>query len=290
MNDITFVRTLQSVLYDNKYGRYVANRRTGKLNHKSLKKISFSDKLFKRKESREHKDYSIALVVDCSGSMDNNKGIFAFEAAQKLSKHLASAKINHAVYGFHTITTLIKGFSTAYRPEIKENLFDNMRNNFGNWSRKDKVGEKLKYEGPGREYYPKTRFLKEWEGSRRIIQEGAGYNNDPDALRYVAKQLDKENGTKIMIVLSDGQPALYHRDLQSAEFLKEGYDSYPAGKMGLKKVVSDILHSGIEVHSIGILTDAVNDYYPASRTCAIYDLSQLYDHIIKIIKLNLKRT
>lgn len=298
MTDATFQRLLQSVLFDNRYDRYVSNRRTGKLDTKKLRKISYSDKFFKKKEERKNKNYSIALLVDCSGSMRGEKAKMAFNAAYKLSKHLSSAKINHAIYAFHTPTVPIKAWGEkSGGKEVEHHLHDFLRNGDAGFAipLDEPVGFEydfwnptaLDYVGNTVQYVPKYKKL-ELPKDRRIVNViGAGYNNDPYAIRYVAKELKKQAGTKVMIVLSDGQPAVSPSYLQTAEFPKE---RYVQGARELKKVVNDVINSGIELHSIGILDDSVNEYYPANRTCAVYDLGQLYDHIIKIVKLNMKRS
>lgn len=287
MNDPTFQRVLQSVLFDNMYDRHVAHRKTGKLNVKTLSKISYSDKLFKKREERHNKNYSIALVVDCSGSMgDDNKYRFAFESAQKLSRHLSSAKVNHAVYGFNIPTIQIKPFNVGYDKNIIEKLNLMLRELTCFW------GELVDGVRPYLGHNVDFKKMKEigFKKGYSHANGGSGYNNDSDAIRVVASDLRKQKGRRIMIMLSDGEPARVHwESCQSADFPKEKYGTGGRGEKELKNQVSIAIKSGIEVHSIGIQTDAVNKYYPAERTCSIYDLPQLYDHIIKIIRLNLKR-
>lgn len=281
MNDVTFQRLLQSVLFDNKYDRYVQNRKSGKLNTRKISKISYSDKLFKKKEERKNKNYSIALVVDCSGSMSGTKAKLAFEAAQKLSKHLSSAGVNHCVYAFNTCTVALKNWNSGY-----DNQIENKLHKFLNYGRGyfDRYLNFIGHSYTG--WTGRFEKLKEVKRTSDVwSSDGAGYNNDTHALRYAAKELKKQPGTRIMIVLSDGSPAS-SAPYQSAEFPKEKYGGC---YQNLKKVVSGIIKNGVELHSIGIMTDEVNNYYPPERTCPVHDLKQIYDHIIKIIKLNLKR-
>ncbi len=297
MNDPTFQRLLQSILFDNMYDRYVGHRKTGKLSMKTLSKISFSDKLFKKREERLHKNYSIALLVDCSGSMrDDARYKFAFESAEKLSKHLASAKIPHAIYGFNTVTAQIKPFGVSAGVNIYKKLELILCELSAFWNE-----ETGKYLGHNIDFknlktIDRDKIIK---GNPWDSHGGSGYNNDSYAVRKVANDLLKEKGTKVMIVLSDGQPAyvagefrigIYPEvpDFPKEFFNNDPYDA-PGSKKDLKNEVKVAIKKGVEVHSIGIQTDAVNKYYPADRCCSIYNLSQMYDHIIKIIKLNLKR-
>lgn len=293
MNDATFQRTLQSVLFDNKYDRYVAKRRSGKLNFKGLSKVGFSDKLFKRKEERQNKDYSIALLVDCSGSMSGKKADVAFDSAQKLSKHLASAKINHTVFGFNLKTFQLKPWNVSYDNTLKEKL--RFMLNYLRIFYKEESNSKGIHEYIGHNFDLKNITSKMPDsliGISRIdydAKAGSGYNNDADALMIAAKELHKQPGKKILIMLSDGEPAHFYTKYQNADFPKTNYQIGDSSMPRMKKVVKDIMDMGIDIQSIGIQSDAVNKYYPAGKTCSIYDVSQLYDHIIKIIKLNLKR-
>ena len=63
MNDVTFQRFLSSVMLDNKYDRFVKNRRTGKLDTRNIYKIKFSEKIFKRREARKNKHYAVTLAA-----------------------------------------------------------------------------------------------------------------------------------------------------------------------------------------------------------------------------------
>ena len=310
MNDATFQRTLQSVLFDNMYDRNVARRRTGKINNKGLQRISYSDKIFKRKEERMNKQYSIALLVDCSGSMNGDKMRIAANSALKLSRHLSSAKINHAVYGFNTPTLKLKDYNTAWDRDVEKKLWMMIRDLWCAWDRRGVTtleepewcseygqyeifskGTSLKYIGHNLDLKNlKTLSLDDVLGTNRDIEHcgGAAWNNDSHAVRFVAKELHKQSGKKIMIVLSDGEPAGSYPYLQSAEFPRENYCGN-LDRQNLKQHIKDIMKSGIEVHSIGIQSDAVNKFYPPDRTCSVYDLGQIYDHIIKIIRNNIKR-
>lgn len=291
MNDATFQRTLQSVLFDNKYDRFVAKRRSGKLNTKGLSKIGYSDKIFKKREERQNKEYSIALVVDCSGSMNGSRIAFATDAANKLSKHLSSAKINHAVYTYGNHCVQLTPFTTKYDRQIPRKFELVKEGDIRiHWKCdvpiEDRKGWRFdKYTCLGLDYdFAKNKRIS-IKGSNDTDYVGGGTATSI-ALEKVNYELSKESGKKIMIILSDGDYNECKGNRQAYELPKKTYDEIP---QDLKKIVVRIIKSGIEVHSIGIQTDGVNRYYPPERTCAIYDLAQLYDHIIKIIRLNLKR-
>lgn len=316
MNDATFTARLSSVMLDNKFDRYVKGRRSGKLDTKGIYKISISDKLFKRKEERKNKHYAVSLVIDCSGSMHSNgKFRIAFESAKKLSWHLSKIGIPHNIVGFNSHTIEVKPFNTSYDKKVDINLnkllddFDvyyvraNKNNNFGAdfgdlvKPIKERKSEYWLY--LGNSYQDKnirsTKLAIDAIDKKTVAEgdtlihrvNGSGYNNDPMAINWATKQILKQKGKKIMIVLSDGQPAISNSMFQVPEQLDRLFETVTVADTA--KEVDKTIKAGVELYSIGILDGSVSRYYPARRCCAVYDLSQLYDHIIKMISINLKR-
>lgn len=301
MNDVTFGKLLSSVMLDNKYDRFVKNRRTGKLDTRSLYKIETSSKLFKRREARKNKDYAVSLVVDCSGSMnDNGKIEMAGESAQKLSKHLSVIGIPHNIITFACHVKEIKEFGVGTDKLVSEKIVgevnrDGINDVYLFWnSSSPKIknlitGEKM-YEYLGQATGRKAKnFLNDKLSSivgytNLASTSSPGYNSDAEALMFARNLLLKQKGKKIMIFLSDGLPAPFNQNYESPN--NRGYSQC---NFDLKKEVNNTIKSGIELYSIGVQSDAVNRYYPAKRTCSIREIDQLYPHIIKLIKINLKR-
>lgn len=290
-------------MLDNKYDRFVKNRRTGKLDTRSLYKVSTSSKLFKKREARKNKDYAVSLVVDCSGSMGGDKISMAAESAEKLSHHLARIGIPHNVVGFHVEAREFKPFNAKEKPNLKNeiigevhggenyayyfwdqtrtikgekggNLWPFVGARYGSKSRKELWNEcKIKADAAGKNIYDMF-----W------LTEGPSYNSDAEALAFARKLLLKQKGTKLMIFLSDGQPAPLPSQLESPIFR-----GHHQGELSVTTEVTHTLRSGIELYSVGIMDSSVNKYYPPRRTGTISSLKQLYPHIIKLIKINLKR-
>lgn len=97
MNDATFQAKLSSILTDNKFDRWVAGKRSGKLDTKRIYKIRTASTIFKKREARKGKDYSVMIVVDTSGSMSSGGGSkldTAIQCAQKLQMHFERLKVN----------------------------------------------------------------------------------------------------------------------------------------------------------------------------------------------------
>lgn len=292
MNDVTFQRMLESVMLDNKYDRYVKNRRTGKLNTKGLYKVSMSSRLFKRREARLNKHYAISLVVDISGSMSGSKLDMAIESAKNLSKHLASTGIQHSIVGFGSFAQDVKPFSPKFDPQIAEKL------------------ERIFYGGEGAvwaiydntTYNPKKLLhkfvLREGQNPSGVISKFAADNNlsmlnmyttsssgdtsTGEAIMFAREKILKQQGRKIIILLSDGMPS-------SLNYESPNKKGVVMSDLSVKKEVDATIRAGVDIYSVGIQSDAGNKYFPPKKAVAITDLEQLYPHIIKLIRLNLKR-
>jgi cobalamin biosynthesis protein CobT len=321
MNDVTFAKLLSSVMLDNRYDRFVKNRRTGKLNTNSLYKINTSSRLFKRREARKNKDYAVSLVVDCSGSMRGSKIRMAAESAEKLSHHLSKIGIPHNVVVFNAYADEIKAFNTKESETLKKDIIGEVQ--WDSYAYEDEedgtpegVGNRLRYasmiwskkefvEAPdgtkmmkfvktvhGRDNLSKVVRQMDQEARERgsswaeeyYSTDGPGSNSDAEALAFATKLLLKQKGTKLMVFLSDGQPAPVSSSLESP--ITPGRHQR---EFDVKKEVANTLRTGIELYSIGIRDSSVNQYYPPRRTATINDIKLLYPHIIKLIKINLKR-
>lgn len=305
MNDVTFSRALSSVMLDNKYDRFVKNKRTGKLNTKSLYKIEMSSKLFQKREARKNKHYAVSLVVDTSGSMGGQKIKVAAESAQKLSNHLAKIGIPHNVVTFGISAHEIKRFNAKEDKEIERKVLgkcsyggaEYQEDIYAFWDTRVKIPHA---KNPGEEI---TKFWKITEGNDArgkflatseyqdakkagalIMQHSPGYNTDAEALKFAREKILKETGKKLIIHLSDGQPAPFGWGCESP--LNPGFTQRD---FDLKHEVKMTIQAGIELYSIGILSDDVNKFYPPKRTGSISDIEQLYPHIIMLIKKNLRR-
>jgi len=294
MKDVAFQKLLASVILDNKYDRYVKNRKTGKLDTNSVYKINHSAKLFKKREARKNKDYSVSLVVDCSGSMSGSKIRNAAKSAQNLSHHLCKIGVPNNVVIFHTGVHEIKPFGIKEKKGIEKEIIDEVHGERKvYWFDIDK---KVKNVNGGKDLYKFIGLTNSWREyetfredlARRKIKynrfEGPGYNSDAEALRIAREFLLKQKGSKIMIFLSDGQPAPLPRGYESPVY--EGTDQRD---YDLKHEVNVTIATGIELYSIGIQSDAVTRYYPKKRTRVIGSSDALYENIIELVKKNLKR-
>ena len=109
-------------------------------------------------------------------------------------------------------------------------------------------------------------------------------NSDAEAIKIARELLLKQKGSKIMIHLSDGQPAPMSADMESPIYEGTSQRDY-----NLKHEIDVTIASAIELYSIGIQSDEVENFYPKKRTRVIANLDDLYPTIINLIKKNLKR-
>lgn len=295
-------------MLDNKYDRFVKNRRTGKLDTKSLYKIETSNKLFKRRESRKNKHYAVSLVVDCSGSMSGDKIKTAAKSAERLSWHLSRMDIPHNVVSFCLSVEEVKKFDRHTDKELVNKLVGITQHNDeyevnAIWD----TNKEIPKEGGGtlyplvalckgdKEYRQQYDLFRRRYGMGGMItayssslgihtQTGPAINSDAECLKWARERLLKQQGRRIMIFLSDGQPAPMMAHYESP--INRGYAQTD---FDVREEVRRTIASGIELYSIGIMSDEVNRFYPAKRTCSIKTLEQLYPHIIKLIKINLRR-
>lgn len=296
MNEAAFTKHLSSVLLDNKYDRFVKGKKSGKLDTRSLYKVDVTNKLFKKREERKNKNYAVSLVVDCSGSMGSGgKMRVAAQSAEKLSKALSAVGVPHNIITFHCDIKETKPFGTAFVKNISKEIMEFYNDGYAVFA----PTKEAKYTSKGIHY----KFIEhikshQWTGDYRmriakengcdysgVYASGSGDNNDGAALRFATESIMQQKGRRIVIFLSDGRPENSESGLEHPAIpgrLMEVHDD-------VAKEVKHTLGLGVELYSIGMMDDSVNRYYPPKRTCAIYDINQLYDHIIKMIKLNLHR-
>lgn len=162
-----FKRKLQSIFKDNKYGRTVSNRNTGKLDFRRIYKVMTTPKVFTKEEDIGDKQYNVLLLVDVSGSMSGKKMGIAIESTLALIRDMQDI-VSLEVAAFNGRYLTVKEFDKKIRKDMFKTISDNMiqhKNHYG------------------------------------------GDNHDHIAVETAYKRLLKRKGQKILLVLSDGQPS-----------------------------------------------------------------------------------
>ena len=238
--------------------------RSGKLHGASLHRITTGDdRLFRRKQEAKTIDTAISFVVDCSGSMNADIGggarriDLAIESAYALAQVCGKIGIDFEVIGFTNTSALNE---TKLGKEVVKEFYEEV----------EKVVESgitvhryyplvfPVFKNFGETFNPQIakRFAYAQVTASKTLRMQA--NTDGESIRYAARRLAaRDVERRIMIVLSDGQPAAYDAwwgkgQRPNPHFLEDD----------LKLAVKEISQSGIEVLGIGMAYPDVRDYYP----------------------------
>jgi len=195
------------------------NRKRGKLAGKDAYRVTmqdapgFNERVFMRQQDGISLDVAVSLLVDYSGSMDGDKIHNAVVATQLLSDTLKTLDIRHEV----------AGFSSGADMSVTHLLF--------------------------KEFHGQEHDLT------RTMCKGIKFlqmNSDGDNVLIAANRLRAQREKRrVLIVLSDGQPASY-KPGNDYELLQHSINALP--------------DMGIEVIGIGICTSHGKDVYPVWET------------------------
>jgi cobalamin biosynthesis protein CobT len=211
--------------------------RNGKLHAPSLFRVPQGDpRVFTQKQEHESKDTAVSVVIDNSGSMGGPKMALAMTAGYALCSTLDRVKIANEVIGFTT------GGWGGMPASMREAMANDAKAARIRWDRTTPLvlpiyktfDERL------------TATVKARFAFMKNAQAGLAGNVDGESLEYAAERLLKRSEKrKVMLVLSDGQPAGSH-------------------KCGphLTYVVKQLGKMGIECVGIGIMDDSVSRFYP----------------------------
>lgn len=231
-----------------------AGHRSGRLHSSALARLTaFSDdRAFRRKHVNTTKDVAVSLLIDCSGSMSGSKIKTAAYAAYGLSSVLDRMSISHEVLGFTTSGGMPPGMAA------------------------ERVTHRLSYAREQSLYIPILKPFSERLGSeckKRFAALPEAYwlseNVDGESVQIAATRLLQRPETrKILIVLSDGQPACP--------------GNVTALRRHLQKTVMEVTRQGVDVLGLGIESDAPKGYYP--KHVILNELSELPTTVIGEIK------
>ncbi|MDE4297056.1 hypothetical protein PXK56_17865 [Phaeobacter gallaeciensis] len=228
----------------------------GRLHAASLYRVSQGDpRVFTQKQEHKSKDTAVMLLVDNSGSMSGAKMQAAMLSSYALSATLNRVSIAHEMMGFTTGTW-----------SLPDTMYKAMRDDY------EKSG--LHYDRTIPLVMPIYKSFDERLDAtvkKRVAyamnaQKGLNGNIDGECLMIAAERLAvRPEKRKVMIVLSDGQPA-------------------GGGNSGahLKGTVEFLNKNGIETIGIGIMTSAVQKYY--ENNVVLNDVNDLPGQVMSEIK------
>ena len=226
--------------------RWEGGHRSGRLNARRLSQIPThaTDRVWSKRKPSAAMDTAVMLVVDCSASMKARVNGGSTQRIEIAARAALAMTIGLQRAG---VATKVVGFNTAYQTEAQRDAYRSM----GDYDSYP-LGTRLS---------PHTmHVVMEWRDKRvqrttdsiqnfnRLAHAASGANSDGDAIMYARDELARRpEQRKVLIVLSDGQPA--------------GGRMYGEGEF-LKKAVRDTIAAGIECVGIGIASTDVADYYP----------------------------
>lgn len=215
--------------------------RKGKLHGASLYRVlQNDDRVFSQKQEHRSKDTAVTLLCDNSGSMSGHKMRLAMISAYALCSTLDRVKITNEVLGF---TTGMSALGTD--PALRHAVMEEQNNGWRAGIRYDRVIPIVMpiYKSFDEKLSP---MVKKRIAYAMNAQRGLSGNIDGESLEYAAgRLLRRMEKRKVMIVLSDGQPA-----------------GGPKSGWHLRETVLKLGKLGIDVLGIGIQDKSVKHYYP----------------------------
>lgn len=237
-------------------------RRSGRIQGSALHRlVTGDDRVFFQREQHEAMDTAVSLVIDCSGSMSagrsycsgrwsgHSKIYLAVRAVLAMAQVLERLGVTSAVDGFTTHGNVPGDFwgllSTAQATAGRSfSRLDPIRiYKFKSFDERVTPLVKQRLIGAGGNPNGGSHMF------RTAIEMGANIDGE-SILRLGRKLALRREQRKIMIVFSDGEPA------------GSGDASHIFNH--LQVAVQELEHSGIETLGIGIMSNAVNRFYPKS--------------------------
>jgi cobalamin biosynthesis protein CobT len=233
---------LERLLKVKEAAKWKPEREHGMVNARALPSLLMNKAYrtpFREHVKNETNNVAVMIVVDGSGSM-NPKLPVTKQALIALSEALNELQISFEVVGFTSIPdTQMDAVSRSAGREVLQTY--------------NRYRERLEH-----------RIYKRFESNdlTGIEKLDAGGNNcDPESVRWAANRLSQaKQKRKILIVMSDGRPATGDSDMR----LLRG---------ALKETTEKIAASGMEVVGLGIMSDAVREFY--KDHVVIHNISEL---------------
>ena len=238
-------KSLERFLMSQNRVRWQPGLRRGVINSAALHRLqSNDDRVFKRREVQRAPNASVGVLIDLSGSMYYGRMRPAMEGGFALAQALERCRIECEVLGFTTKDTpseLVRRIHASQRDTgAQYSVIDeiNYMPHFKDWSEKVSTAE------------IRGRFARYWNLDYRASDTPCANNADPLAVETAMRRVAaRSNPKKILMVLSDGDPAFSHSHHANIH-------------ARLKEVVESGKDFGVSVIGVGIQTNAVRRYYP----------------------------
>lgn len=254
--------------------RRVGDQQEGRLDSASLHTLRAGNKrIFEREVRGMEVNTAVTVLVDLSGSMGPRKMDARTARAYGQSK---------SWYAHRVVIALAETFDKLGIPcEVigYHNNYDRMPDiDFRN-------GRPTRDGYQAREPFDFLVFKEHGESLKQCRERFAAINGyqdncDGEAVRMVGKRLAlRPEARKILFVVSDGMPAA-----TGSDFTMLNND--------LRDAVTELTRAGVDVFGIGVLSDAVNEFYnkaTGSASIVIDDLDQMATQVYKVVRAKLLR-
>lgn len=248
--------------------RWASGHRQGRLDPRRLSQAyQGGERVWQGRQPKVFTDTSVIMLVDLSGSMtQNKKDVMAQHCAVALSEALERTAVRYQVMGFRELElgpkaegVILPEYRRAWHYNTALNRIDPP--DFDTLLSMRRHSRLMAMSLPI--YKPFDKPLRQCRLGMGAIQcdQVEGCNPDSHAIRAALKMLcDTESTRKVLITLSDGEPAMH------------GVESGIADD-DLKRAIKECEAEGVQCLGIGIKSPAVKTYYP--RHAIVNDLSEL---------------
>lgn len=273
---------INSILIDNKFDRFVGGKTRGKLDFSALSKIGYSPKVFKKREARKNKDYSVIVLADASGSMRGSPAHNTAQSLVMLNDALSKTDTKFAIWSFNGEILSLKDFAEDKKSKEIHDLYRHALEERGLF----KCFACRTVYGTRDRYHRTEERCSLCHSTRFGITSSSGYNADGLALHMAYEAVKTQTGNHIIVILSDGEADCVPDDCDYHYMTSDGIKY---SQMPIKKVAQKCVDDGVILCSIGIESSAVSRIYPKQNTIVVDDSEQVGEALVKLITKNIKR-
>jgi cobalamin biosynthesis protein CobT len=192
--------------------------------------------VYRMKEEAPALDTALSILIDLSGSMSGSPAYLAMQATICLAEVLEKVNVPFEVLGFNN--------SSGFLDEASAKQYQRDINDGKKYSRWEPL-----------DIYVFKDFNESLREARRAMGHitacAGGNNSDGDAVLVAHRRLMKRReARKILLVMSDGYPA------HMSSFGRQHIYNW------LRNVVDYVELTGVKLIGIGIMSDAVSQFYP----------------------------
>lgn len=274
-----FIAKLNTILAHNVIDKRFEREKSGLINSKRLGMIS--ERIFtKRSQEKLEKEYSIAILVDGSGSMiDGRKNKVAIESVCRLAEALERVRgVNFEITVFSGTDVVVKQYEDMFDGKMFEECYYDLSDSYVAYYQ-DKKGD----------IFDTLSTVKIDSSYTTYYTEHFGSNNHDAIMVYrTYKRLLTQSGKKILMTFSDGSPTISDlHDMSRTNKTIRG-DRFAMRFLGasareaLRDCTNHIKRQGdVTLLGVGILSNSVEGYY--QKSVVVNDLNELFPRTISLL-------